>query len=292
MSIDLINKIKISSKIEDIIDMSNFKKNFNELLKSIHPDICKLNGAKEATVKLIQLKDIFENGREIKDDVGFYKTNGYWVEFLSDKDPITHSIENFNNFQKLKSKADINFQKYLPKECIKLPNGNYRFNFDKRAIPLVDLELTQEHTNWVLNRLLEYSAYLASIGFSHCGLNPESVFIVPETHGIQICSFYHLTKIGTTVKTVSAKYANWYPSELFKTKIANYMIDIELSKRIASYLLGDKSGSGVKLRKTHNIDFVNFIINQSVNTTSFEVMDSYKKLLNKNFKKQFHILEI
>ncbi len=82
----------------------------------------------------------------------------------------------------------------------------------------------------------------------HCGLNPESIFIVPETHGIQICSFYHLTKIGNRIGTISGKYSNWYPQDVFKTKIATPIIDLGCSMKIASYLLGDTSGIGIKHR--------------------------------------------
>lgn len=287
----IIESIENSSKIEDVISISNFKSEFNSVIKEIHPDVCNLPGASEATAKMNLWKDVFENGKEYKDDSGFFRTNGYWLEV---KPPISSSqkwsIENYRIFQNLKGKSDVYFQKYLPKECKVFQDGTYKFLFDKRAIPLSGLTLSPEHVNWVLNRLLEYCAYLSEIGFSHCGLNPESVFIVPETHGIQICSFYHLTKFGNKVGTISGKYSNWYPQEVFATKTASPVIDIEMSKKIACYLLGEPSGNAVKLRKTHNEDFINFIISQ--NTDAYSTLSTYKELLNKNFKKQFHSLTI
>ena len=287
---NVIETVKNANKIEDVISIIDFKNEFNEVIKVIHPDKCSLDGASEATAKMNLWKDVFENGKEYKDDIGTFKTNGYWVEFHSKEPNLSWSIENYRIFKDLKGDTPQHFQKYIPSEGKLLSDGTVRFEFDKRSIPLSGITLPQEHVNWVLNRLLEYCSFLSELGMCHCGLNPESVFIVPETHGIQICSFYHLTKIGNTIKTVSGKYRNWYPSDMFTTKKANPTIDIELSKKISAYLLGDKSGSGVKFRKTHNEDFINFIISQ--NDTAYSTLASYKELLSKNFKKQFHSLTI
>lgn len=286
----IIEKISSASKIEDILSVEDFKNEFNNIIKEIHPDVCSLDGASEATKKMLLWKDIFENGKEYKNDVGTFITNGYWVEFKSKEKNHSWSIENYRLFKQLKDKASENFKKYIPKEGVLTSDGTVKYTFDKRAVPLSGLVLPQEHVNWVLNRLLEYCAYLSEIGFSHCGLNPESVFIVPETHGIQICSFYHLTRLGNRIGTISGKYINWYPNEIFYTKTATPKIDIECSKKIASYLLGDTSGSGIKFRKTHNEDFVNFIVRQDEN--AYKALIFYKELLKKNFKKEFHLLTI
>ncbi len=286
----LIEKIALAQKIEDVIDVTDFKSQFNDVVKVIHPDVCSLQGASEATAKMNLWKDVFENGKEYKDDVGSFRTNGYWVEFKSTQPNLSWSIENYRIIKDLKGDTPEHFRKYIPKDGKLLADGTVRFEFDKRAIPLSGLVLPQEHVNWVLNRLLEYCSFLAECGMSHCGLTPESIFIVPETHGIQICSFYHMTRFGNQIKTVSGKYRNWYPQEIFTTKIATPTIDIELSKKIAAYLLGDISGSGIKFRKTHNEDFINFIISQD--NAAYSTLSAYKKLLNKNFKKQFHSLTI
>lgn len=286
----LIEKINAATKIEDVISIANFKSEFNAIMKEIHPDKCSLAGASEAAAKMNIWKDLHENGKTYKDDAGSYKTNGYWAEFITPSKSLNWSIENYRLFKQLKNKSDEHFKKYLPGEGKLSADGTFRFVFDKRAIPISGLTLPQEHVNWILNRLLEYCAYLSEIGFSHCGLNPESVFIIPENHGIQICSFYHLTKIGNKIGTISGKYSNWYPQEVFSTKTATPIIDIECSMKIAAYLLGDPSGSGIKFRKTHNEDFINFIISQ--HDTAYQTLMSYKDLLAKNFKKQFHSLTI
>lgn len=290
MTIDLIEKIKKAEKIEDVISISDFKSAFTSVIKEIHPDICSLEGAAEATAKMNLWKDYFENGKEYKDDIGPFKTNGYWADFKSTEPNLNWSIENYRLFTQLQTDADKNFQRYLPKECILMPDGSYRFKFEKRAIPISDLTLPQEHINWILNRLLEYCAYLSEIGFVHCGLTPESVFIVPETHGIQIISFYHLTRFGNKVKTISGKRSGWYPTSMFNDKVATPSIDLELAKRTAAYLLGDKSGSGINLRKTHNEKFINFLTAADIN--SYKCLTTYRQMIKDNFKKEFHLLTI
>ena len=286
----LINKINTAFKLEDVLNVENFKEEFNQIMFKIHPDKCSLTGAADATFKMNGWKNIYENGKIYKDDAGEFKTNGYWLEIKSGEKNLDWSIDNYKLFQGLKSDTDKHFFKYLPKECKLLSDGIYRYTFLNRAIPLSGLELPQEHVNWVLNRLLEYCSYLSKIGFVHCGLTPESVFITPENHGIQIVSWYHLTRINNKIGTVSGKYKNWYPARVFSDKVATPDIDIECSKRIAAYLLGDKSGNGGKFRKTHNADFINFLLSHS--DSSYKTLLQYKELLDKNFKKEFYLLNI
>ena len=289
----LIAKIISSHKIEDIVDVSNFKASFNKILKEIHPDLCKLPGADNAVTKMNLWKDHFQEGATYEDELGKFKTNGYWLDFESDSPALKWSVDNYKILKDKGLKANLNFVKYIPDNVEDLGSNKYRFNFKNRAIPLVSIPrpIEQKHVNWIANRLFEYAAYLRSLNMSHCGFTPESVFVVPETHGIQVCSFYHMTAIDKKIGTISAKYAKWYPAEIFTKKLATPFIDVEMTKRIAAYLLGDDSGMGVKLRKTHDVEYVNFL-NAFSKKEPFDVMDEYKQLLAKNYKKEFHVFNI
>jgi len=286
----LIDKINKANKIEDVLDLANFKTEFNAIVKQIHPDTCTDAGAVEATSKMNIWKSQYENGKPFTDDAGIFKTNGYWADFSSTLPNLTTSVDNYRMFQQRGSDADKHFKNYLPKECRAFADGTYRFVFEKRAIPLSGLQLPQEHVNWVLNRLLEYIAWLSQSGFVHGGLNPESVFIVPENHGIQVVSFYHLAPKDRKIHTVSGRYMNWYPAQVLKTKTASPVTDLECAKRIAAYLLGDASGNAVKFRKTHNEDFINFLLTQHDN--AYQCLTRYQQLLRKNFKTKFYSLTI
>lgn len=287
---ETIDKIKAASKIEDILNVLNFKDEYLNIVKEIHPDICKDKDATFAIQKLNELKNKFDNGIVLSDETGTFKTNGYWADFKSDEPCLDWSFDNYKRFKTLKDKSSLVFSKYIPSDSLILPDKTHRFIFDKRAVPLSGITLPQEHVNWILNRFLEYCSYLTEQTFVHCGLTPESVFIVPETHAIQVCSFYHLTRIASKVKTISGKYKNWYPAQLFTEKLACPLIDIEMAKKIAIYLLGDTSGSGIKLRKTHNPKFIDFVVKQ--HTSAHEAWTEYRELLKNNFEKKFHSLNI
>src|SRR5687767_1298946 len=103
----LIDKINKANKIEDVLNMANFKTEFNTIIKQIHPDTCTDKGAVEATSKMNIWKDQYENGRTFTDDAGVLKTNGYWAEFSSAQPNLTASVDHYNMFQQQRSDADL-----------------------------------------------------------------------------------------------------------------------------------------------------------------------------------------
>ena len=175
------------------------------------------------------------------------------------------SLQNFNLLKGGTDDASRHFRRFLPEDIIRSPEGKLEIHFSERTIPLIDLGMPQEHVNWILSRMLEWCAWLSQRGFIHGGINPESVCLVPETHGIILTTFYHLCPLNTRIRTISARYKNWYPSSLFHQKRAVSAIDLELCKRTAAYLLGDRSGLGIKLKKTHHPAFVNFLLKRHTN---------------------------
>ena len=216
--------------MEDISPAAELKDTFLRFLKVIHPDVCSLPLAAEATIKLNNWKHHFENGKIYKDEAGKYNTNGYIIKHTGDKALLHTSYENYIKLKNLKDDASVHFRKYLPANIFF--NGNQlHVLFSKRAIPLNGLQLPQTHVNWILNRLLEFCAWLSQNGYVHAGLHPESVFIIPENHGIQIVSFYHLTKVNYRLSGIAANYLSWYPSVVFHDKQALTVIDVELSKK-------------------------------------------------------------
>jgi hypothetical protein len=158
------------------------------------------------------------------------------------------------------------------------------------AVPLSGRQLPLHHVNWLLSRLLEFCAWLSQEGYVHGGLHPESIWLVPKTHGIIIGSFYHLKRRGTRISTVSANYQHWYPATVFKDKQAVTQTDLEMCKRTAAYLLGDKSGSGVMLRKTQPPKMVDFLL--ATHTDAYQCYDEFRHLLKVEFEAKFHPLKI
>ncbi len=285
----IIAKILNAKRLGEIVNPSHWKKEFQDLVKQLHPDVCKHPKASEATSKLVELRDKYELGSIYYDDIGEYTTNGQWAIFTGEQKFLLKSKCVFDTISALKDPASLHFRKCLPKS-MKMEGDKLKVEFEKRTIPLSGLELPQEHVNWILSRILEFTAWLHQIGYSHCGLNPESVFIVPETHGIIVTSFYHTVKMDGMLESGSGKYAHWYTPSAFDSKRAIPTIDVECAKKVAVYLLGDLSGSGIKLRKTHHPAFIDFVIAQHHN--AYQCFDEYRKLVEKNFKKEYHSLTL
>jgi serine/threonine protein kinase len=287
---DTIEKLKSGkSYIDAFNDINNWLQEYKKMAKLIHPDICKEPGAKEALAILNQWKEELEKGKTYSDDAGqiTYKINSISIEGI--KPILETSLKHFSKLMSFKDKMDIDFQRYLP-ETAKL-DTNLEFKTKLRTLPLSSIgTLTQAHVNWILSRMLEFISYIHKKGYVHAGINPDSVFVEPINHGINVMSFYHMTEIGKKMGTASGKWLYMYPEHVKKDKIAKPDIDIDLCKRTAIWLLGDKSGIGNSLRKTHSIPFLDFC--QKKHTDPIQAFFDYRDMLDKNFEKKFIPLHI
>ena len=257
---------------------------FREILKTVHPDKCRHPQAQEATNRLLEMFRHFTSGTAFTDDSGTCLTNGHWVLCQGDKPVIAHAKR---NQLEVAAGAPEHLKRYMPytwdSEC--------RFLLSKRALPLVDVTLPQEHVNWVVSRLLEFCMLLhRHTGRAHLGLTPAQVMLVPETHGIAVAGFYHLTGLNGRVPTISGTYRHWYPGQMLRDKKATENADLEMVKRMGAYLLGDRSGLGTALRKTHHREFVDFLL--SSDDDSLVCYEKYREMLDRNFPSQFIHLNI
>ena len=190
----------------------------------------------------------------------------------------------------LKDESAAHFKKYLPQSMYFNDEGLH-VTSEFRMLPLSHLTLPREHADWILNRIFELISWFHQMGYGHMGINPESVFIVPETHGIVCVSFYHLTRLDTKPESLSGRYLNWYPAIVFKQKKAIQYIDISLAQRTAIYAMGDRSGNGIVLKKSVNSELVDFLI--SPHYSSYQTYQEFRELLFRLFgKPTFHQLNI
>lgn len=278
----MVNKILKSKTIKDIVDMSNYDSDCKRIIKLIHPDVCKDKNAHEAFIKFQELKNLFDQGFKYQDDSGDVVIKENKIFFKNDIDQSKHSVNVYNNIMKV---ATDNLKEYLPlqltqTECI--TKGN--------LCSLVGVTLPEEHVRWILNRLLEFVAYMEKFDFVHAGLNMESFLVNCETHGINVISFYHSNPVGSKLKTISAKYKNWYPDSMFKTKMATTSIDVTLVKSIACNLLGDPSGRGIKLKGNFSTPLINFLT--CTHDSAYDAMIEYKEMLKKNYESKFYELKL
>lgn len=281
-------------------NLNDWNTRYKEIMKLIHTDVCYETNAGEAGSKLNEYKDMIADGVKFKDDSGEAVYKPFEIIYKGDSKLLQRSLDNYKKLMKFNDDRSNHFKRYMPKSGEMTPEGYLKFTFFERAIPLSKIadhfggEIPQKHVNWILSRLLEYCMWLESVDYVHGGFNPDSIFIIPENHGFIVTSFYHLTTTDTKLSSVSAKYSNFYPDYIFGTdtskKKATAAIDLELATRIAVWCLGDKSGIGIKLKKTHNNELLNFYsgIHTNANNTFF----NYRELLKKLFKSEFHVLDV
>lgn len=278
--IDIILKAK---KFEDITQAAPGL-NYKKLMALVHPDLNKDPRASNASAILSNLHKAFSQGLKFVDDSGEYLTNYYFVKYegmqpVIDQGRRMHGIISRNTTEVMK--------RYMWYEWA----GENEIKFETRSLPISGLVLDQVHVNWIVGRMIEFCMLLHThTDHAHLGFTPEQVFIVPETHGIGVTGFYHTTKLGSRMQTISGKYRNWYPPSTLNEKIATQYTDLQMVKRIGAYLLGDVSGVGTKLIRTHNKDFVNFLL--STHTDSKECFKQFRAMIDKNFESKFHILNI
>ena len=247
-------QIKNARQPESIFTRDSIEREYKQLVKQFHPDIGGDTDVFKNLVSLynLGLSKISSNTWGIislersafSDDAGaVYKRKNHNIQlyFTGTEDRLnltadflkqTQSIDDikrYSNYTHSKEEVVIrtNKQEAL---VLTLPLTAYHFH-SKIITQQFPKGLPDIHLAWIGSRLFEYCALLEHHGFSHCGLNPNTIFIIPENHGIYVTSFYHAGPSGSKLTTISANYKNWYPASTFVKKTRGAFIDIELAKQ-------------------------------------------------------------
>jgi len=292
-----INKILSATWYPDICKNHN---DYKVLARYLHPDLTNDSHAAIALSHLNNLKADFENGFEFNDESGEFRSNYIDHCWSGNYDLLKTSKLNYDKIvftakSNFDGKSFIHFMQYMPSN-LNFDNKKLIYKSRYRSIPLSKVirllpdKDKNKHVNWIYSRLVEYVVMLESLGITHAGINPDSVFIIPEIHGIKVISFYHVCT--EKVKTITSKYKNYYPSTMFDTKEAGSYVDLSLIKKTAICALGDTSGSGVKLRGEEDINqnVLNYLMLPENN--AFSSMRAWRDILNHNFIKEFVELKI
>ena len=289
-AIELIDKILNSDK--NILPVNDYKDQYRQWSLLIHPDHCDDIRASSAFEKLTKYRDELEIGYKFSDELCDIVMKGNVLTFTGPKDDLQRSHDNFVEISTV-MKDHPTFKYYVPK-LMKFVGDDLIVDLwdkvddkDHRGIRL-DFTIEENHVRWILNRSLEFSSLLNLIGgWSHLGINSNSMLICPETHGIQIVSFYHSVKIGHPLRSLNGMIKSRYPIHIFDTKISDDRIDIELCKRFACELLGDPFGLGTKLKGSINPEFNTFLLSSN---SIREGYLKYQDFLNKS-PRTFHKLD-
>lgn len=286
---DLIQKVLSTTQFSTLFHRAHFRKDYIRILKMLHPDICPHPQAGEALAKLHLWKEEVEVG--IPDDAGhIHMADAHTFIIKGQKELLQHSLEQYQSLMQLKDEASLHFQRYLP-EAMFWESDALHIRTKEQAMSLYELPLPEHHVTWLTSRMLELAAWLHQSGYVHAGILPESLAVVPETHGLVCLTFYHMRHKNSMLRTLSGRYAHWYPSDVFKEKRALTYIDLALLQKTALYALGDPSGNGVKLKKYCHEALIDFLIQS--HSDAYDTFDRYRKLLENLFgKPRFYPLEL
>lgn len=281
---NLIQNIHRAHRIGELFVSADWKRAYRAAVLQLHPDRCSHPEAAGALIRLNDLRAAHERGKLLVDDAGNLRAFDWGARFEGDRALLEQSQLNYNKLAVLRNRSAQHFQRFLP-DHLSLEK-NLTASWSAVATALSGRSFPLHHVNWILSRMLEFCAWLSQESYVHGGLHPESIWLVPKTHGIIVGSFYHLQRKGARLTTVSANYQHWYPTAVFADKQAITQTDLEMCKRTAAYLLGDKSGSGVSLKKTQPPAIVDFLL--ATHTDAYQCYDDFRQLLKAEFETKFH----
>lgn len=185
------------------------------------------------------------------------------------------------------------FKKYLPSACASsrvltsegirpvlaatLPEGARRVASNR--VQATHAAMDPKHVGWIGSRLLELVAFFHKSGFVCAGVTPDTVFIVPETHGIVLVPLVHMAPTGSRLKTIAGSWLPFYPSTIRKDPQARPELDVNMVLRLLVWLLGDKSGHGALLY-SRGVDarLVRFLLRTP--GPAFETYQAWRDLLH------------
>lgn len=183
MNDNYIDKILNAKKPSDIFT-DDWKKEYIQYSKYIHPDTCKHPNANNAMSKLNEFKDLLNNGIAYTDESGDFRLFEKRIEYIitdSNRDLIMKSYNNYMLIKSIKHKSlSDHFYKYLPKS-MEISGNKLTIHLFERSLPLTHMTLPQVHVNWIFSRMFEFNLWLNQQGYVHLGYNPTSLYVVPET---------------------------------------------------------------------------------------------------------------
>lgn len=248
------------------------EKDIKNLLKQFHPDVCKDPNAQVVTQKLIEYLSIINTGYKTKDDIGLVTTKDNIIKFNISTEYVNKSKTVIDQLLRIND-SQLNY--FLPKETL-IDAGELKCVCYKRIVPLDIMILEPEAVNWVVSRVLGFLVILHFYKYVHAGITPNALWVDPETHGIVFPSFYHSGKFGDKIKTISGKYSKFYPKHFLDDGKLSPELDIQLAKKLALHLYGDKIPK----------NFVKFFGSHKYNS-SLDVYNMWRDLLKNNFPKKF-----
>jgi hypothetical protein len=162
----------------------------------------------------------------------------------------THlDIERRSLTRLLGAAGDTTYRKYLPtlvESFLTTDRRAKRINVFRFEPGFYTLEQVREqhpaldgrHLAWIFKRLLTVLGFSHRQRILHGAVLPSHVMIHPASHGLKLGGWGHSVTTGRRIRTVPARYSDWYPAEVQQHRPASEATDLFLAARCLVYLAG------------------------------------------------------
>jgi DnaJ-like protein len=123
------------------------------------------------------------------------------------------------------------------------PHGFYTGEELHEKLPALE----DMHLGWMFKRVLTAIGFAHRQGFIHAAVLPSHLRFQTKNHGAQLISWGHSVETGGAVRTISAKYKDWYPPEVINKEPATPGTDIYLAAKTMLYLAGVDPNKPLKI---------------------------------------------
>lgn len=236
---------------------SSIRSKFRECAKLVHPDVCSDPRAEEAFNHLAKLNDRAMECIRLGcwDETDMLRLPGkpkiryrhsIWFElgkrYVTDDQVIWVLDSDKEKYLKRYVHAELTYKdgkmaamytKRMPvvtdftNQAIFLKKDPKEFPMDLFLSAYGD-KLTARDIAWMISRMCDLLCFLHFQGLTLNGIEPENLFINPDTHTISIYGgWWYATKIGQKMIGVSKNIYNIMPFDIRNTKIASPATDIE-----------------------------------------------------------------
>jgi hypothetical protein len=104
------------------------------------------------------------------------------------------------------------------------------------------------HAAWIISRMLNCAVYCDYLHIVNNAFTLDSFFVDPESHaGFDIGGWFFSSASGGKLSALPKENLGIYPASALSRKQAESRADVFMIKRTAAQLLGDATGTGLKL---------------------------------------------
>jgi len=258
---------------EDLFSRENHKSLYKDLARQWHPD--RSGGSDVIFAKVNTLYDKVRGFNDsdwkrngivmlegdahhylLKDDFElgtcYVLRSGVVIELLPDNMDL---LENYyilsRNIAYSNDKIKAEMSRYLPGQ-VSICRQAVKVQGLPGYIRLKDVGiLDAKHVAWIVSRLLNFCCFLKSTRLTHNALTTENVFILPESHQIQVLGgWFYAVPEGGNLKAAPYKAIEYGPYKLRTEKKGRYQNDLEMVKALARELLGSIDGVNLQAPKS------------------------------------------